>query len=102
MLDAFKKTGALGGRPARLDVPGGVAASERQKRIDMRKDLLESPASDPMGFERIIGESDLTSINYLDRGRFYTGNVCSARSDPTGRGVAENHIGLIGAVFQRE
>jgi endonuclease G len=79
MLGAFKKTGSLGGRAARLDVPGGVAASERQKRIDMRKDLLESPASDPTGYERIIGESDLTSINYLDRGRRAAAAVCRIR-----------------------
>ena len=47
--------------------------------IDMRKDLLESPASDPMGYERIIGESDLTAINYLDRGRRAAAAVCRIR-----------------------
>ena len=69
MLGALKKTGALAGPAARLDVPGSLTGRERQRRLDMRKDLLETPASDPMGFERVIGESDLTSINYLDRDR---------------------------------
>src|SRR2546429_2539302 len=40
------------------------------------KDLLESPRSDPHGFERVIGESDLLSINFLDRGKRAAATVC--------------------------
>ena len=46
------------------------------KRFALRKDLLEPPRSDPHGFERIIGESDLLSINFLDRGRKTAAAVC--------------------------
>jgi endonuclease G len=45
----------------------------------MRAALIEPPESDPRGFERIIGESDLTSINYLDRGRRAAAAVCRIR-----------------------
>ena len=79
MLGALRKTGALAGPASRLDVPGSLSGRERQRRLDMRKDLLETPASDPMGFERVIGESDLTSINYLDRGRRAAAAVCRIR-----------------------
>ncbi|MEQ1751655.1 MAG: hypothetical protein ABL974_19700, partial [Prosthecobacter sp.] len=40
-----------------------------QARLKMRRDLIESQTSDPKGYERLIGESNLTSINYLERGR---------------------------------
>jgi endonuclease G len=55
---------------------------DRRKRaradsaMAMRRGLLESPRSDPNGFERIIGESDLLSINFLDRGRRAAEAVC--------------------------
>jgi endonuclease G len=79
MLDSYKKTGALAGPSERLDVPGAIGPREKERRLDMRKDLLEPPASDPTGFERVIGESDLTSINYLDRGRRAAAAVCRIR-----------------------
>ncbi|MBO9713064.1 DNA/RNA non-specific endonuclease [Sphingomonas sp.] len=41
-----------------------------------RLGLVEPPESDPNGFERIIGESDLLSINFLDRGRRSADAVC--------------------------
>lgn len=50
--------------------------AQADKRLTVRKALLESPRSDPNGFERIIGESDLMSINFLDRGRRAAGAVC--------------------------
>src|SRR6186997_2976972 len=56
--------------------------AERRKRgrndpaLKMRMGLLESPHADPNGFERIIGESDLMSINFLDRGRRAADAVC--------------------------
>jgi endonuclease G, mitochondrial len=46
------------------------------ERFIIRKTLLEGRTSDPNGFERIIGESDLTSINFLDRGRRAAAAVC--------------------------
>ena len=46
------------------------------KRFALRKDLLEPARSDPHGFERIIGDSDLLSINFLDRGRKAAAAVC--------------------------
>jgi endonuclease G len=45
----------------------------------MRAALLEPLESDPRGFERVIGESDLTSVNYLDRGRRAAAAVCRLR-----------------------
>jgi len=78
MQGALKK-GALVGPAGRFDVPGSLTGRERQRRLDMRKDLLEPPVSDPMGYERVIGKSDLTSINYLDRGRRAAAAVCRIR-----------------------
>ena len=53
-----------------------LARARDDKRLAIRKDLVESPQSDPNGFERIIGESDLMSINFLDRGRRAAAAVC--------------------------
>lgn len=62
-----------------------VAADDRRrrrerakadKRIAVRKDLLEPMRADPNGYERIIGESDLMSINFLDRGKRAAAAVC--------------------------
>ncbi|MFG1215253.1 DNA/RNA non-specific endonuclease [Xanthobacter flavus] len=50
--------------------------AEADKRFNVRKDFLESQHSDPNGFERIIGDSDLMSINFLDRGRRAAAAVC--------------------------
>src|SRR5262245_28435074 len=49
-------------------------------RLALRLALVEPPESDPTGHERIIGESDLTSINYLDRGRRTANAVCRIRA----------------------
>src|SRR5678816_2300021 len=49
---------------------------EDQERLNIRRSLIEGRASDPNGYERIIGESDLTSINFLDRGRRAAAAVC--------------------------
>lgn len=49
------------------------AASER---LQIRCDLAEDPSSDPNGYERIIGESNLNSINFLTRGRRAADAVC--------------------------
>jgi endonuclease G len=42
----------------------------------LRKKFAESRKSDPNGYERIIGASDLLSINFLDRGRRAANAVC--------------------------
>lgn len=41
-----------------------------------RAGMVEGKESDPNGFERILGESDLLSINFLDRGRRSADAVC--------------------------
>jgi len=52
------------------------ARASADKRFALRKTLVESDRSDPNGFERIIGDSDLMSINFLDRGRRAAAAVC--------------------------
>jgi endonuclease G, mitochondrial len=53
---------------------------EDPERLAIRAAFVEPPESDPHGHERIIGESDLTSINYLDRGRRAATAVCRIRA----------------------
>ncbi|MBW8728126.1 MAG: hypothetical protein JF625_23650, partial [Inquilinus limosus] len=50
--------------------------AEADSRFRMRKEFLEPARSDPNGFERLIGDSDLMSINFLDRGRRAAAAVC--------------------------
>ena len=45
-------------------------------RAPVRRALIETDRSDPHGFERIIGESDLVSINFLTRGVRASRAVC--------------------------
>jgi endonuclease G, mitochondrial len=52
------------------------ARAQADKRFTVRKNFLEPERSDPNGFERIIGDSDLMSINFLDRGRRAAAAVC--------------------------
>lgn len=42
----------------------------------LRRKFAENSKSDPNGYERIIGASDLLSINFLDRGRRAADAVC--------------------------
>jgi endonuclease G, mitochondrial len=44
--------------------------------FSLRKKFAENRKSDPNGYERIIGASDLLSINFLDRGRRAADAVC--------------------------
>ena len=62
-----------------------VPPEERPKRyrrgiedpsLALRRGLIEGRESDPNGFERILGQSDLLSINFLDRGRRSAEAVC--------------------------
>jgi endonuclease G len=57
----------------------GRARPAERARLGLRANLIEPPTSDPNGFERIIGESDLTSINYLERGRRAAAAICRIR-----------------------
>ncbi|MEM7662745.1 MAG: DNA/RNA non-specific endonuclease, partial [Pseudomonadota bacterium] len=51
----------------------------------VRASLLEPAHQDPKGFERLIGDSDLVSINYLERGARIAKAVCRLRvPDPGG------------------
>lgn len=64
-----------------LYVPPGerarrAASAKSDRRFLARKTLIEPSSADPNGFERIIGASDLLSINFLDRGRRAAAAVC--------------------------
>lgn len=54
------------------------------QRFINRSNFVEPVASDPTGLERVIDESDLTSINYLDRGRRIAAGVCRIRVPAAG------------------
>lgn len=57
--------------------PGRRRATQlRGDRLVIRKALLEPRSADPNGFERVIGASDLMSINFLERGRRAADAVC--------------------------
>ncbi|MER8563703.1 DNA/RNA non-specific endonuclease [Mesorhizobium sp. M0578] len=60
------------------------ARAKADKRFDIRKSLLESPQSDPKGFERIIGDSDLMSVNFFDRGKRAAAAVCRIKVPSVG------------------
>lgn len=69
---------------------------EDEERLKIRRDLMEGRAGDPNGFERVIGESDLTSINFLDRGRRAAAAVCRIKI-PMNEGFAYGTGFLVGA-----
>jgi endonuclease G, mitochondrial len=66
------------GKPARVKSTGD------KERLSIRQTFIEGRASDPNGFERIMGESDLTSINFLDRGRRAAAAVCRIKLPMSG------------------
>ena len=45
----------------------------------VRKSFMEPQSKDPRGWERILGQSNLVSINFLDRGRRAADAVCMIR-----------------------
>src|SRR5215207_8521363 len=47
-----------------------------EARLRVRRTMVEPRSSDPNGFERVVGTSDLLSINFLDRGRRVADAVC--------------------------
>lgn len=48
----------------------------KNPKADIRKALIEADTSDPNGYERIIGASDLVSVNFLARGIKASQAVC--------------------------
>ena len=58
-----------------------------EERFRIRRELVESPAADPNGYERILGRSDLNSINFLDRGRRAAAAVCRIKLPVDGGGT---------------
>lgn len=58
--------------------------AQSDRRLAMRMDLIESQRADPHGFERIIGASDLMSINFLDRGKRAAAAVCRIKVPSAG------------------
>lgn len=62
--------------PPKADKP---PEHSRKARIPIRKSLMESRDKDPRGWERLIGVSNLVSINFLDRGRRAADAVCMIR-----------------------
>jgi endonuclease G, mitochondrial len=66
------------------EVGGNKARTDERARI--RKTMIASDGSDPNGFERIIGESDLVSINFLSRGLKAADAVCRIRIPGDGGG----------------
>lgn len=78
---------AVADRAVEAVAPDRVRRTARAKsdsRFAMRQEFLEPPRSDPNGFERIIGVSDLMSINFLDRGRRAAAAVCRIRVPSAG------------------
>jgi len=70
-----------------------AATDEREERLGratadknfaVRTTLLEPRKSDPNGFERIIGASDLLSINFLERGKQASAAVCRIKVPSNG------------------
>lgn len=64
----------------------GDQVSDKDPRVRIRKSLLESDASDPNGFERVLGRSDLVSVNFLSRGLQAARAVCQIRVPSPGNG----------------
>ncbi|MBI5694104.1 MAG: DNA/RNA non-specific endonuclease [Verrucomicrobia bacterium] len=56
--------------------PGRPRPAVTADRLQIRKNLVENPAADPNGYERILGKSDLNSINFLSRGLKAAAAVC--------------------------
>src|SRR4030095_8942274 len=71
--------------------------TENLSRWRVRKDLIESPEADPNGYERILGESDLTGINFLDRGRRAAAAGCRIKLPMVGGGFSEGTGFLVGS-----
>jgi endonuclease G len=81
-------------------VPPEARASRAERALadvslQVRVGLVEGRQSDPNGLERIIGRSDLLSINFLDRGRRTADAVCRIKL-PMDGGIAYGTGFLVG------
>lgn len=81
-------------------VPPDLRAERRTRALEdkglaVRKALIEGERADPKGFERIIGASDLLSINFLDRGRRAANAVCRIKL-PVDGGLSFGTGSLVG------
>jgi endonuclease G, mitochondrial len=81
-----------------LDTPRGSRRKGEvvdEQRLAVRKSLLEPRSADPNGFERVIGASDLLSINFLERGLRAAAAVCRIKA-PTDGGAWHGTGFLVG------
>ena len=56
-----------------------IDGKDGPKRIATRRAILESKEQDPNGIERVLGTSDLCSINFLERGLRAAASVARLR-----------------------
>ena len=59
-------------------ITAAVARADDAKRLKIRRDLIQ--AIDPSGLERMIGERDIVSINFLARGLRAARSVCRLKT----------------------
>jgi endonuclease G len=71
------------------------ARAKADVNYGLRKSYVEGRKSDPNGLERLIGDSDLNSINFLDRGRRAAEAVCRIKL-PVEGGEAYGTAFLVG------
>ncbi len=64
--------------------PSSKAAVLGTSRGPVRLSLLDTDGSDPNGFERVIGTSDLVSVNFLSRGLTTSRSICRVRVPAVG------------------
>lgn len=62
------------GAKRRIDV-----RTDASPKVRVRRTLMEPDSSDPNGFERLIGQSDFVSVNFLARGIEAANSVCRIR-----------------------
>lgn len=67
------------GRQSAISQRTKPQSPNKNSRALVRRSLLEPEAKDPRGWERLIGLSNLVSINFLDRGRRAADAVCMIR-----------------------
>jgi endonuclease G len=60
--------------------------ADQGPRARVRRALMEPDSSDPNGFERLIGQSDFVSVNFLMRGLEAARSVCRIRVPGAGGG----------------
>src|SRR4051794_37843750 len=61
------------------DKEATIDGKDWPKRVETRRSILESREQDPNGIERVLGTSDLCSINFLERGLRAAASVARLR-----------------------